>query len=89
MKIILIGLDDKGDNNFVRFVFMNKPSRVQSVLLMEDLSEWKNKVLTMLTKDEVIMCLKNMAIMHARFWGNKKKIISEHLGYDFFLSCLY
>ena len=61
-KIIFIGLDDKGDNNCARFVFMNKPPRVQSVLLMEDLSEWKNKVLSMLTKDEVVMCLKNIIL---------------------------
>ena len=57
---------------------------VRSVLLIEDLSEWKSKICTILpfvlTKDEVIMCLKNMAIMHARVWGNKKNDISWNLG---------
>ena len=63
-------------------MILNKPSNVRSVLVMEDLSDWRTKVLgTMLEKEEVIMCLKNIAIMHARFWGNKKKEISEYLQY--------
>ena len=73
-------MDDKGDNGLARYVIMNKPSRVRSVLVMEDLSEWKTIVVgTMLNKDEVIMCLKNIAVMHARFWGDKKKDIEEFL----------
>ena len=83
VKILITGLEDCGDTNFARYVVMNKPSRVRSVLVMEDLSEWKTKVTgTMLDKDEVIMCLKNIAIMHARFWGDKKKYIAEYLKYD-------
>jgi hypothetical protein len=47
----LTALDDKGDSSAARYVIMNKPSRVRSVLVMEDLSEWKTKVAgTMLTK---------------------------------------
>ena len=73
-------MDDKGDSGLARYVIMNKPSRVRSVLVMEDLSEWKTIVVgTMLNKDEVIMCLKNIAVMHARFWGDKKKDIEEFL----------
>ena len=73
-------MDDKGDSGLARYVIMNKPSRVRSVLVMEDLSEWKTIVVgTMLNKDEVIMCLKNIAVMHARFWGDKKKDVEEFL----------
>ena len=73
-------MDDKGDSGLARCVIMNKPSRVRSVLVMEDLSEWKTIVVgTMLNKDEVIMCLKNIAVMHARFWGDKKKDVEEFL----------
>ena len=80
--LFLTGLEDHGDTNFARYVLMNKPSRVRSVLVMEDLSDWKTIVVgKMLSKDEVIMCLKNIAIMHARFWGDKKKDISEYLKY--------
>merc|ERR1712156_172893 len=79
-KVYFAGLEDHGDTNFARYVLMNKPSRVRSVLVMEDLSDWKTIVVgKMLSKDEVIMCLKNIAIMHARFWGDKKKDISEYL----------
>ena len=76
----MTALDDKGDSSLARYVIMNKPSRVRSVLVMEDLSEWKTIVVgTMLNKDEVIMCLKNIAVMHARFWGDKKKDVEEFL----------
>ena len=74
-------MDDRGNNNFGEVVILNKPSKVRSVLLMEDLSDWQNKNMgTMLDKDEIIMCLKNIAIMHARFWGDRKKDISNFLG---------
>ena len=77
-------MDDKGDRNFARYVVMNKPSRVRSILVMEDLSAWKTKVAgSMLTKDEIIMCVKNIAIMYARFWGDQKKDILEFLEYVF------
>ena len=76
-------MDDKGDNNFARYVVMNKPSRVKSVLVMEDLAEWKNKAVgTMLSKDEAIMCFRNIAKMHAIFWGEKKKLIADYLKYE-------
>ena len=49
---------------------------------MEDLAEWKNKAVgTMLSKDEAIMCFRNIAKMHATFWGDKKKIIADYLKY--------
>ena len=83
MAIIFIfytALDDKGDRNFASYVIMNKPSKVRSVLVMEDLSDWKTIVVgTMLKKEELIMCLKNIAAMHARFWGDKKKDVAEFL----------
>ena len=75
-------MDDKGDNNFARYVVMNKPSRVRSVLVMEDLADWKNNTLgAILSKDEAIMCFRNIAKMHAAFWGEKKKIIADYLKY--------
>ena len=47
---------------------------------MEDLAEWKNKAVgTMLSKDEAIMCFRNIAKMHAIFWGEKKKLIAGYL----------
>ena len=81
-KFSSIGLEDKGNRNFAKYVVLNKASTVRTILLMEDLSDWRTKVLgTMLEKDEAILCLKNIAIMHARFWGDKKKDILEFLEY--------
>ena len=75
-------MDDKGDANFARYVVMNKPSRVRSVLVMEDLSDWKNKTVgTFLSRDEAMMCFRNIAKMHATFWSDKKKIIADYLKY--------
>ena len=66
---------------------MNKPSPVKSILVMEDLSDWKVKIVgTMLSQNEIILCLKNIACMHARFWGEKKKDIEEFLRYVFYRS---
>ena len=75
-------MDDKGNNNFFQSVIMNKPSPVKSILVMEDLSDWKVKIVgTMLSQNEIILCLKNIACMHARFWGEKKKDIDDFLKY--------
>ena len=47
---------------------------------MEDLSDWKFKVAAAkMTKDEAILCLRNVAIMHARFWGERNEDISKFL----------
>ena len=75
-------MEDNGNNSFFNYVVMNKPSKVRSVLVMEDLADWKNKAIgTMLTKDEGIMCFRNIAKMHAKFWGDKKKVIAGYLKY--------
>ena len=69
---------------------MNKPSPVKSILVMEDLSDWKVKIVgTMLSQNEIILCLKNIACMHARFWGEKKKDIEEFLRYLFYRSIYF
>ena len=85
-----LGLDDQGNSNFFQYVVMNKPSGVKSILVMEDLSDWKVKIVgTMLSQNEIILCLKNIACMHARFWGEKKKDIEEFLRYVFYRSTIY
>ena len=73
-------MEDNGNNGFFNYVIMNKPSKVRSILLMEDLSNWKTTPIgTILNNDELVMCLRNIAIMHARFWGKKKEEISDFL----------
>ena len=78
-KSYFIGIDDNGNSSFTQYVIQNKPPRVRSVLVIEDLSHWKSlTACTCLTKEEVIACLKNISILHAKSWGNKE--IFDSLG---------
>ena len=73
-----LGIQDKGDSNFAQFVVMNKPSRVKSIIIMQDLTGWYSPALcTLLNKDQALLVLKNVAALHAKFWGNKNKEISD------------
>ena len=41
-------------------------------MLMEDLSHWKSATPGYpISKEQMILCLKNVAILHAKFWGLK------------------
>ena len=45
---------------------------------MEDLSGWKSTTVGVnLTKYQAVLCLKNIAILHAKFWGEKGKAVTE------------
>ena len=56
-KSYFIGIDDNGNSSFTQYVIQNKPPRVRSVLVIEDLSHWKSlTACTCLTKEEVIAC---------------------------------
>ena len=41
-KSYFIGIDDNGNSSFTHYVIQNKPPRVRSVLVIEDLSHWKS-----------------------------------------------
>ena len=71
-------MEDKGDSNFAQYVIMNSPIRVKSVVIMEDLCGWKSTSVGInVTKNQAILCLKNVAILHAKFWGEKGKFVTE------------
>ena len=38
VKTYFIGMEDRGDSNFFQYVLLNQPSRIKSVVLMEDLT---------------------------------------------------
>ena len=38
VKCYFIGIEDRGDSNFLQYVLLNQPSRIKSVVLMEDLT---------------------------------------------------
>ena len=72
-KIYFVDLNDQGNSNFIQFVILKKPSKVKTVMIMEDLSDYKSLcALSSLSRKQVIACLKNVAILHGKFWKNKE-----------------
>ena len=72
--MIHLGVDDKkGKSSFTQYVIFNKPPKIRSVILMEDMGTWKSMTNAQkLSKSQVMSCLKNVAILHAKFWKDEK-----------------
>ena len=65
-------MDDNGNSSFTQHVILNGPPQTKLVMIMEDLSHWKNAPPGYpISKEQMILCLKNVAILHAKFWGLK------------------
>ena len=72
-KSYYVGIEDGGKSNFFNFVIQNKPSKIKSVLILEDMTSWKSLPAgAKLTKQQMVAALKNVAIIHGNFWGNKE-----------------
>ena len=72
ITFIFIGLDDNGNSSFTQIVILNGPTKTKLIMLMEDLSHWKSATPGYpISKEQMILCLKNVAILHAKFWGLK------------------
>ena len=77
---IFSGLDDNGYSSFTEYVILNGPAQTKLAMVMEDLSGWTSAPPGYpITKDQMILCLKNVSILHARFWGEKGKSICDIL----------
>ena len=80
-KIYYTGITDKGNRNFFTSTILNKPCRVKTVTLMEDYEDWGTLPLAKLVTTEdmdpsdAASCLKNVAILHATFWGENNSSI--------------
>merc|ERR1712020_634303 len=71
-------IEDKGDRGFGSAVIMDNPVKVKSVILMEDMNGWKSSTVgTKLTKDMAILCLENVAVLHAKLWGSHETEIKN------------
>ena len=71
--IFFIGLDDNGNSSFTQHVILNGPPQTKLVMIMEDLSQWKSAPAGYpISKEQMILCLKNVTILHAKFWGLKE-----------------
>ena len=67
-----LGLDDNGNSSFTQIVILNGLTKTKLIMLMEDLSHWKSAPPGYpISKEQMILCLKNVAILHAKFWGLK------------------
>ena len=77
-KIYFTGIDDKGDRGFTAAVILDKPTLVKCVILMEDIDGWRSSAVgKIVKKEEASLCLKNVAILHAKFWGDQGKGIKS------------
>ena len=73
-------MDDNGYSSFTEYVILNGPAQTKLAMVMEDLSGWTSAPPGYpITKDQMILCLKNVSILHARFWGEKGKSICDIL----------
>merc|ERR1712226_1648363 len=69
-KMYFYGIEDKGDRGFGSSVLLDKPTKVKSVILMEDMKGWRSSAPGVaISKKDAILCVKNVAILHATFWG--------------------
>ena len=79
MYHVLKGVDSigSGKSSFIEYVVMNSKCKIRSVILMEDLSDWKSiPPVLPLTKEQSIASLKSISVLHAKFWKDKK-ILNE------------
>ena len=72
-KIYYVGANNKKERGFVSSVVFNTPTKVKSVILMEDMAGYRSSAVGhILAKEDAILCMKNVAILHAKFWGDKE-----------------
>ena len=71
-KIYFCGVDDQGDRGFGTAVIFSRPTKVKTITLMEDMKHWKPcSVGIYVSKETAKLCFKNVAVLHAKFWGDK------------------
>ena len=76
-KVYYTGIIDGGNRSFWQGTVMNKPCKLRTITLMQDMNGWEsfnfeeNFVLGGLDTINKEACLKNIAVLHAAFWGKK------------------
>ena len=72
-EFMIKGIENNGTSSFYHYVWKNGPSNIKSVLVMEDLSNgWKSSSFAAAsTKDQLMSCLKNTSVLHAKYWKNQ------------------
>ena len=82
-KVYYTGINDISDRSEFSTVILNKPSKLKCIILVEDLSAWKSETILSpllaggLRRDYLENMLKNIAIFHATFWGEKAESLPK------------
>ena len=87
-KIYYTGITDGGDRSFFEAVIRNTPHRIRTLTLMEDMKGWRTQMpgTHLVTYQEAVACLKNVAVLHASFWNERNQEIKAKFDKDFALS---
>ena len=82
-EVYYTGIIDNGNRNIFTSTILNKPCRVKTISLMEDMKDWGTLSLQKLVTTEALevgdceQCLKNVAVLHATFWGDNHTDIKK------------
>ena len=69
-EIYFSGINDEGATGFTGYVILGRPTKMKSIALMEDMAGWTSGAVgKTVTKEQAILCFKNAAVLHAKFWG--------------------
>ena len=83
-KIYYVATNNKGERGFIASVVLNSPSKLKSVILMEDMVQYRSSAVELtLSKEDATLCMKNVAILHATFWGDNLNSVKDGLKYSF------
>ena len=74
-KVYYTGIIDGGNRGFFNEVIRPRPHKIRTITLMQDMKGWKSQMVgtNYLKFDEAVAILKNVAILHGSFWGEKKR----------------
>ena len=78
-KVYYTGIIDGGNRSFFNEIFRVAPHKIRTVALMQDMNGWKSQMVGVNrnNNEETISILRNVAVLHANFWGDKNKEIRE------------
>jgi hypothetical protein len=84
-KVYYTGINDVIDRNQFSAVILKKPAKLKSIILMEDKTGWMSQTVISnilsggLSKDYVESMVRNIAVLHAKFWEKTEKLSCKGL----------
>jgi hypothetical protein len=77
-KLYYCGIKDQGARGFATSVILNMPTKVKTVVLMEDMKDWRSSSVGIpVSNQDANLCFRNVSILHAKFWGENLKDIKS------------